>query len=193
MEQDYKKDYSLLRPFDLEAAKRGEAIIDTDGDECNYIAGPHKETAEIVVEFPCDLGFMTCMAQNLRMAPLAWVEGKPVYKGDGPIYSKIAPQSGQVARCDGEWLVIQSGDFEYRTTAENFTWTRPRVKREGFVCIVKTKPNSVTGELPDVIIRNGDIYSTHEDAKAWADRCGDVIAIAPIAWEEPADQGGGEK
>lgn len=128
MEQDYKKDYSLLRPFDLEAAKDGALLCGISGQlQLEFIAGPDASGSVCVA---VDGNYNMFWTDDLRLAPLAWVEGKPVYKGDGPIYSKIAPQSGQVARCDGEWLVIQSGDFEYRTTAENFTWTRPRVKRE---------------------------------------------------------------
>lgn len=184
---EYEKDYSLLRPFDLEAAKRGEAIIDTDGDECKYVAGPHKETAEIVVEFPYDLGFMTCMDKDLRMAPLAWVPVskddptlRPVYKGDVLWHEVIGRVEilalGKASTPCVE--VVGRGDFPWISA---LTWTPPKVKREGWIAIL-------TAERP-----KGDKYThwcshicaTEQLARDYYGSSTNVI-VAPVSWEEPA-------
>lgn len=180
MEQEYEKDYSLLRPFDLEAAKRGEAIIDTDGDECNYIAGPHKETAEIVVEFPCDLGFMTCMAQNLRMAPLAWVEGKPVYKGDG-LFHDCGPCvviGGPIREDHDLRIKVDRMGFESDAQIPYLTWTHPKVKRE-----IKLLAHLDADQL----------FWLREGAQPKWPAVRVPSEDKTVEVEEPADQGGGAK
>lgn len=75
-----ENDYSLLRAFDEERAKAGEAICFAGSRKVVlYIAGPDK-AANIV----CDVdGYLRDYFHTaLRLAPLCWVEGKPVYKGD---------------------------------------------------------------------------------------------------------------
>ena len=75
------KDYSLLRPFSEAAAKRGEAICSGyDGEIVKFIAGPDAVGNCCVLPDGGEFGFHKALL--LAMAPLAWVEGKPVYKGD---------------------------------------------------------------------------------------------------------------
>lgn len=191
-----KKDYSLLRPFDLAAAKRGEAIFciadrkDEPGER-KFIAGPDLH-GYFCVQSP-DGWFRFGKACDYRMAPLAWVEGKPVYKGDALYY--CGPGQKEMAEAEGPHPAKDCDGFAYKGSicgrgyhapADCFTWNPPKVKRTGFVCIVKTRKICSTGNLRDVIVRNADIYPTRDAAQAWADTCKDVIAIAPIEWEEPA-------
>lgn len=84
MTQD--KAFSRLRPFNLEAAKRGEPICwYDDGERVRYIGQSAAHDGGACVEFlegECVGQFETYAPIYLRMAPLCWVEGKPVYKGD---------------------------------------------------------------------------------------------------------------
>ena len=190
-----ENDYSLLRDFDPEAAKRGEPIVWTPFTDCVFLG------ESINMPNSPELGPQYCIehsgglsyapACDLRMKPLTWVESRPVYKGD-VLWHKIGNYFVTVEHPgDADYFTCEKGTFEYRY----LTWTPPKVKREGFVCLVKRAMRPASGEahleLTDVIVRNGMIFATHEDAQAWADQCGDVIAIAPVPWEEPAGQEGG--
>lgn len=90
-----EKDYSLLRPFDLEAAKRGEAICWINNEQHQeYVAGPDS-AGDIVFIAKGGYGeFGFRQESHFRMAPLAWVRVsaddptlRPVYKGDVLWYS----------------------------------------------------------------------------------------------------------
>lgn len=82
MTTEYQKDYSLLRHFDAEAAKAGEAICLYDYPDVNvaYVAGPDKanDVCYLTGNNYLEISAISCF----RMKPLCWVEGKPVYKGD---------------------------------------------------------------------------------------------------------------
>lgn len=122
-------DYTLLRPFDLEAAKAGGVLIDQeDGAECRYVAGPHPVTKEIVVEFRGQAGFMLGEASDFRMAPLCWVEGRPVYTGD-VLYRLDTGAEGSATAAFGTGVVCSEWP-ERPFSADEITWTPPKVKRE---------------------------------------------------------------
>lgn len=145
MEQ--KKDYSLLRPFDLEAAKAGEAICFKgveSSTSVTYVAGPDK--AENII---CDVGgyFKEYFHTALWMAPLAWVEGKPVYKGDVLYRPTLGPQKYVAERIerddDGDVFLryANGGGSSWLEGPEDMgldvTWTPPKVKREGYIIILE--------------------------------------------------------
>lgn len=197
-----EKDYTLLRPFDMDAAKRGEAICFYDGlvlqdvtitklgSICGRWSGDSAESIWSGAEIA-----------DFRMAPLCWVEGKPVYSGD-VLYRPAKGTQGFVADRiyrggNGDVYLIYENEGaswlegpEWTRLEEmwnSVTWTPPKVKREGFVCI--TRPHSVdaippSSKLADVIVRNGWIFATREAAQAWADTCKDVVRIVPLTWEE---------
>jgi len=71
-----EKDYSLLRPFDLEAAKRGEKICNGNETILRFTAGPHIKNNSVVTEN--EFGFFTIHKDSLFMLPLAWVEMQEV-------------------------------------------------------------------------------------------------------------------
>ncbi len=123
------RDYSLLRPFDLEAAKLGEAMIDADGDAVEYVAGPG-DGGDMCVAV--NGNYMLARVGDLRMAPLAWVEGKPVYKGDRP-WNKIDGKQYTVTRFCKSTEVLQTveerSDGVRAICIEDATWTPPKVKR----------------------------------------------------------------
>jgi len=72
-------DLSLLRPFNLELAKSGEPICRFDTTPLLFVGAG---TKQIVVEHTKTNVIASYSEYNLRMAPLTWIEGKPVYKGD---------------------------------------------------------------------------------------------------------------
>ena len=179
---EYEKDCSLLRPFDLEvaAAKRGEVVWSATGGDVAYIAGPnHLES--IVVQWP-DGRFSITTISNLSMKPLCWVEGKPVYKGD-LLWWKPHPASPCIAE-----KIMDSGFLAYRSSNNEpcgvvhpggLTWTKPKVKREGWVNIC---PPNYSRESASCGC--GSIYISKEIADEY--RTIDRIACVRIEWEEPA-------
>lgn len=170
-----EKDYSLLRLFDLEKAKAGEALIDGDGDLCTFIDGPHHITEEIVARYDGNAGFYVADSDFYRMAPLCWVEGKPVYKGD-VLWHKEGLR-GVAGSFDGEQLLcdwdIWPGDKPCGARPGNLTWTppaKPKVKKEGWVNVY---PGYRGGKT---------IYGSEDIANSMAST--DRLACIRIEWEE---------
>lgn len=188
---EHTKDYGLLRPFDPKAAEAGEPVMQMGGSlyPIRWVGRSANRQANIIerqtvsgvhhVEYAIDAW--------LRMAPLCWVEGKPVYKGE-----KMWRKDGQWTYAheivgktqqedDGLGVLLQVTE-QGTTWSENLTWTPPKVRREGWVNIVGRKGGS--RETSDRIIRNADIFDDEAKAKSWAGHCGDVIACVRIEWEE---------
>lgn len=133
------KDYSLLRPFDLEAAKRGEAIcyhgdgevlLDVTVTKAAGICGRWETTDKELYWTAKQL------EETFRLAPLCWVEGRPVYRGDVLYYKgfgqkEVATATGphKNGSCDGfSYRGKITGDGNY-APADCFTWKLPKVKR----------------------------------------------------------------
>lgn len=165
------KDYSLLRPFDLEAAKRGEEIcLNGTAESATYIAGPDKG-ANIV----CDVDgyFKEYFHTALRMKPICLVEGRPVYKGD-VLWHKVAGRMTILATYAG------SKENDLQTDGGlchsiNLSWVRPKVKREGWVNIYP----KTTGNHLALVSR---ALATKQEADEWASV--GRIACIRIEWEE---------
>lgn len=172
-----KRDYSLLRPFDLEAAKRGEAICwCDDGQKASYLAGPDI-SGRIAIEWTENgtavskgqLGLIC--ASYFSMAPLAWVEGKPVYKGDVLFHKPY-----------GKVIVSGLGDYQKPSfTGEgegnigfhisSMTWNPTKKKREGWLNIYPLK-----------CTWNAEWYETKNDADT--DAYENRLDCIRIEWEE---------
>ena len=166
------KDYSLLRPFDLEKAKRGELICwFKNGTRAEYVGecGMYNEN-DICVKYVdgdgCAIAgtFVMNESRYFRMAPFCWVEGKPVYKGD-VLYKDC--KKFVVNGMYGPKCVLADEPF-VGCSVEKLTWNPPKVKREGWV--------NVYG------YGSSFIYATENDAdnNALASR----IACVRIEWEE---------
>lgn len=119
------KDYSLLRPFDLEAAKAGEPTCWDDEEAAKFVAesadGMHCFSDEQGVLFMAD-------SERIYMKPLAWVEGRPVYKGDELYYKSSAPMAGAKRTIKG---VNGFGSFFFMENdmygcQDAFTWEAPK-------------------------------------------------------------------
>ena len=171
---EQKKDYSKLRPFDLEAAKRGEPICDAYGNTLLFIAEAGEDGEHAIRAFCGNMAL--CEGKRMRMKPLAWVEGKPVYKGD--VLYKLGERFevfGIKKITDGtEFLILRKDGLntEYADNCRGYlTWNQPKVKREGWV--------NVYG------VGDAFIYSTEREAN---DRASDDrITCVRIEWEEEAN------
>lgn len=173
-----EKDYSLLRPFDLEAAKCGDKLLWASGDEypCRYLAGPDGLGD---VAFEDSEGYLFVRdASEFSMAPLCWVEGRPVYKGDvlyRPAFGSQEFVADSVERDkDGDVFLryTNGGRSSWLEGPEqmgrDMTWTPPKVKREGWMNCYKNGENSV--------------YPTKEKADRSASYA--RVACIRIEWEE---------
>lgn len=175
---EYPKDYSLLRPFDLEAAKRGEKLQTKHGDEREFVGG-HSADGTICVAGKSGQYYLEYPSE-LRMAPLAWVEGRPVYKGDvlyrKNIYSMEVIATHISSNSLGSYLHFNgNGGNESLDSLCNLTWQKPKTKREGWVNIyftADTGPSKNTSHA----------YSTKEQADAMASS--NCVACCRIEWEE---------
>lgn len=176
-------DYSLLRPFDLQAAKAGERIVIREAGnlvERTFVTGPDDHGYFVVKT--SDGWFRFGKDTDYRMAPLAWVEGKPVYKGD------------KMWRKDGQWTygheivgktkqedialgVLLQVTEQGTTWSENLTWNPPKVKREGWIAIkLTTKPGA-----------NYSAFCSHvlsSKAKAESHYGSEKVAVVLVEWEE---------
>ncbi|MCB4358466.1 hypothetical protein [Quatrionicoccus australiensis] len=173
------KDYSLLRPFDLEAAKRGEAICRKDGQSMEFVAGP--DSVDDIVYLTKGGGgeFGFRCVNNIRMEPLCWVEGKPVYKGDvlyHPLKGKCVIDI-VLSITDHVAAIHDSGAFSvlHSPSADDLTWTPPKVKREGWVNVYPTSTGSF-------MARTSDAYESENNANDFAQPS--RIACVRIEWEE---------
>lgn len=128
-----ERNFDLLRPFDLEAAKRGEQLMRVLAGEwmdVTFVA-EGGDDGDHAVRKP-DGNLIWGSAGNFRMAPLARVEGKPVYKGDVLYDNEYGTR--QVVRCAGLHDTLETdqprSDGEFIICFEDATWTQPKVKRE---------------------------------------------------------------
>ena len=177
-------DYSLLRPFDLEAAKAGEELVCShDGGLRKYVAGPDTEDKIIVADASGVFQKSVYYREHYAMAPLAWVEGKPVYKGDVLYIKCLSDKTTITGICNqtdktlGKLLQCTSHGAIWE---ENLTWNPPKVKREGWVNVSNKSANSAwVAEVNGLLSHS---YASKQDA----DRCAlpDRIACVRIEWEE---------
>lgn len=178
-----KKDYSLLRPFDLEAAKRGARLCWTEhGTEAEFIAGPDRD-GEICVRHVIDNTLLVRRPDLFSIAPLCWVEGKPVYKGgrlyvDG--YSGNVGQLGSATRFEGQHL---HGTWDtgctWMSRVEFLSWNPPMVKREGWA-VIRVCGISKTRQEAEEILKQ------HVGTNPLSDLMAGEPRVVRIEWEEPA-------
>lgn len=134
------KDYSLLRPFDLEKAKQGEPICWYLNSMVVLFVGI-SINKEVVYKNQDDFICFT-NADKIKMAPLCWLEDKPVYKGD-ILYRKL-PGTNEIQELTVQSIEKCTEDpfirFEQENQAEyadnrrkNLSWTKPKQKKQGWI------------------------------------------------------------
>lgn len=184
------KYFSLLRQFDIEAAKRGDMLCNLTGDVgWKYVAGPDCDGKIVTIHIETGLLIGPYLPKEFRMAPLAMVEDKPVYSGD-VLYSKYKPSSplSVDGLVDKDLLALKPSDAEHlcHVSVQWLSWTPQKVKKQGWIniCAVSNVSGSTTWRINGRVTRNCDIFADEQSAKKRADQCGDVIATIPIEWEE---------
>lgn len=130
-------DYNLLRPFDLDAAKKGEPICFADGTPVKFLAHeqghPYLRDWAIIVLSPGGISTHVEDGQryrdetttlDLRMAPLCWVEDKPVYKGD-KLWHKRRRDAVTAHNINHKGYLCTKYD-KLGDKLENLTWEAPK-------------------------------------------------------------------
>lgn len=176
------KDYSKLRPFDLEAARdRGELLtsfndISQGNPVWRYTAGPDSEGK--IIATVLDNGRFTYPSRTsaFRMVPLAWARKSadedvlwPVYKGD-VLYSSFFKSTFEVTGVDGDGQFKAEKYAHFATTYfESCTFIPPKVKLEGFA-----------------ILRKKDLFSTKTAAEESLRQCAlpENWIVSKVEWEE---------
>lgn len=146
------KDLNLLRPFNLELAKAGEPITTAKGNWCRFIGV--LSSSKVVVED--NYNSYTFEQSNLRMAPICWIEDKPVYKGD-ILYIKDINQTDIVVGIHPnreEFLSFKETGACYKDNRNNLlSWTKPKQKKQGWINCYRENINSAywykTKEIAD--------------------------------------------
>ena len=126
-----EKDYSLLRPFDLEAAKAGVLLCDQSGSTlAGLLCCTPDSSGYFRVWVNCIGGIVSCLhGKNIRLAPLCWVEGKPVYPGDVLERENGKAFIPDIVAISGELRMLREGLPSF-LNPELLRWPRPKpVKR----------------------------------------------------------------
>jgi len=172
----------LLRSFDLDTAKAGDLLTDSHG-KClwSYVAGPDKKKEYVLmIEAGTRKGEFAypCPADVLRMQPLCWCEGKPVYKGDhlwqwyGNNGEKLEGIASHTHKINATTYLEFTNGNNWATdgSISHLTWTKPKAKKSGWMNIYSDDK------------RRGSVYSTKEEA----DRIGasNRTDCVEVHWEE---------
>ena len=174
-----EKNLDLLHPFDLEAAKRGDEIC-YKADEKPVKFVTHLSETDFIVEHEAGDRAIVYYT-HLRMAPLCWVEGRPVYKGDR-LYREVCKGFVEASciRTQGDFHFLCYKKPSHGNSAvlgegvADLSWEAPKQKREGWINIYKGDWCS-TVIYPDEQIANS---SPHRLAHA------EFVCCIRIEWEE---------
>lgn len=167
-----KSPMALMRRLCLSAAEAGEPVCDEYGAIVKYI-GKHNDIVYFIYPNNAKMPLWNG-ADALFMKPLCWVECKPVYKGD-VLYHVSA---GRLVIHDTHHSSIDDLQTDQGPChSSNLTWTKPRVKREGWVNVY-----AVSSIEASASALTSHAYSTIERAHAGAGA--DRLACVRIEWEE---------
>jgi hypothetical protein len=126
-------DFNLLRPVVFADLKVGEVLQAYSG---LLPTVAYKAPAFAVLKF--EDGSERCyeiykLETSYKLVPLCWVENKPVYPGDGPLYYKDNPAWRHNEEGMFAWSVRDDELHFYNRMAfpiDTATWTKPEQKRE---------------------------------------------------------------
>ena len=134
---EVQRQYSLLREFNLEQAEAGDEILHLLSPSFIYTEVIHEvefkgvtsNLQEVFLEDKQGEGYC-CGTQRIKMKPLCWLEGKPVYKGD-VLYENAENSEGEALvvkstfeplNCD-DALKFTSGTWAF---LHELTWDKPQ-------------------------------------------------------------------
>lgn len=139
-----------LRKYDLTSAAVGDKVLGWEPGEVLAIYGE-----DVVIGWDLADGksadiFLTNQGHGVYLAPLCWVEDKPVYKGD-VLYRQNGKQV--TVRClngDGTFLLFEEGGrWTTDGSISKLSWTDPTI-----LCLVEGKP-----------VRKGDVVFSRDGDK----------------------------
>lgn len=181
-----KKDYSLLRPFDLEAAKRGEAICLLNDGERKFLAV--SSAGYIITEDPRDSCVGILKATHLHMAPLAWAPVsrddptlRPIYEGDVLWHTGFGENRTALRRGDSPGFIYTQERPNTATPIDHLVWQKPvrMIQKTGWIAINTAK-------------RPKDAKYTHWCSHVCATEqlareyyVGESVVVAPVSFEVP--------
>lgn len=181
------KQYNLLRPLNLNELVVGMQILFVSNQQ------DRREQLETVVALANEQNYfvtqgktgtyyivpVACYYHN----PLAWVEDKPVYKGDvlwyirGKWSMSITGYNHRVSGQNGFEGIVFKGDDIYNVKGDanwapfsNWTWDAPKEKKQAWINIYKD-PTSIMCR-----------YDTYVDAQQHSNK--NTIDTIQIEWEE---------
>lgn len=130
-EMNDKHDYSLLRPVKFDELSLDDKLMIKDSSLTAVCSVVYKGRNFVVVR--CKDGSDTvctrhALSRDFTLAPLCWVEGKPVYPGDGPLYYKGNPswkhnEEGVFALSIRDDELLFHGGIAF--PIDTATWTKP--------------------------------------------------------------------
>jgi hypothetical protein len=128
------KDYSLLRAFNLVLAQAGDEIVfftDYLPPMDVVFKGYTSDLKMVFIEYSYIGGIngKSYYTSELKMKPLTWVEGKPVYKGDVLYYislydNKVYSHKAFSCSNDGLWDEVEVNFI----STNALTWDKPKEK-----------------------------------------------------------------
>lgn len=132
-----KHDYSLLRPVKLKDLQVGDVLVLKDSSPVSKSSVAYKANKFVVLRFS-DGTEGTCHVSRLEidygLAPLCWVEGKPVYPGDVLYYRHSPYWQHNANGCTVVRLDEPTNELRFTDGVvfgvDDATWTKPEQKRE---------------------------------------------------------------
>lgn len=168
---------SLLRPFDLEAAKRGAIVQWYRSDETLVYVGPSMVRKAHCLKLSCG-AYYIYDERDLRTAPLFWCECKPVYKGD-VLYSKTTGRQFIVGEYYEENNAVSDESSSVCISVRNFTWAKPvvKIKKEGWINLYEND-----GEFINAVTSSSYISEEIAKRNAWCDHM-EYTKTIHVEWE----------
>lgn len=175
-------DYSLLRKINPDELVVGIKVLDVDLGLCEFVAGPDHE-GDVCLRYTCPYAgresLFICGVSELRLPPLAWLEGKPVYKGEtlfrGSVWVRVVSVLNERTLAV-ETLTGHVGQF---ASLSELTWELPKkkTKRKGWINLYKSRD-------PNTPVATG-LWGTREAADDLAQRTSsERLACLEVDWEE---------
>lgn len=175
-------DYTLLRKINPEELVVGMEVLDTHIALCEFVAGPDDDD-DVCLRYTCQCSgretLFVCSVSELRRAPLAWVEGKPVYRGD-VLYrgtSQVVVIGAANETVAVETVAGAVGDL---AGTSDLTWepVKPKTKRKGWINLYANSE----GDKPMV---SRHVCLTRCAADELADMVrSERLACIEVEWEE---------
>jgi len=136
--------FKQLKPFNLEEAKRGEPVCTIHGGNRIYICDLD-DPEHVAIRKP-GVPWETCApVRALRMAPLTWIEGRPVYRGD-TLYGSISGyQLTVTATCSDKHGLSLLDGTGVSIQADYLTWDSPVKANDGQIAPEDTTDGCSTG------------------------------------------------